>query len=87
MMAARSFKVVPITAPIHSDVEIEAAIMGLGREPGDGLVVMPGAFTTVHRVPIILAAARNNVPAVYWLSDFAREWSAPLVVDRLRRRF
>jgi putative ABC transport system substrate-binding protein len=25
-----------------------------------------------HRVPIILAAARNNVPAVYSQSDFAR---------------
>ena len=27
----------------------------------------------VHRVPIILAAARNNVPAVYWQSVFARD--------------
>jgi putative ABC transport system substrate-binding protein len=34
---------------------------------------MPDAFTTVHRVPIILAAARNNVPAVYWQSYFARD--------------
>jgi putative tryptophan/tyrosine transport system substrate-binding protein len=34
---------------------------------------MPDAFTDVHRVPIILAAARNNVPAVYHLSAFARD--------------
>jgi len=34
---------------------------------------MPDAFTTAHRAPIILAAARNNVPAVYWSSDFARD--------------
>jgi putative ABC transport system substrate-binding protein len=27
----------------------------------------------LHRAPIILAAARNNVPAVFWISDFARE--------------
>ena len=27
----------------------------------------------VHRAPIILAAARNNVPAVYSLSTFPRE--------------
>jgi putative ABC transport system substrate-binding protein len=26
----------------------------------------------VHRAPVISAAARNNVPAVYWQSDFAR---------------
>jgi putative ABC transport system substrate-binding protein len=71
--AARALKVEPIIAPIHSDIEIEAAIIALGREPGDGLVVMPDAFTNVHRVPIILAAARNNIPAVYWLPAFARE--------------
>ena len=71
--AARSLKVVPIVASVHDDVEIEMAIIGLGREPGGGLVVMPDAFTVSHRAPIILAAARNNVPAVYPLSDFARE--------------
>jgi putative tryptophan/tyrosine transport system substrate-binding protein len=72
-MAVRSLKVVPATAPVRSDVEIEEAINTLGREPGGGLVVMPDAFTVVHRVPIILAAARNNVPAIYWLSFFARD--------------
>src|SRR5262249_25700112 len=70
--AARSLKVAPISAPVHSDVEIETAVAALGREPGGGLVVIPDAFTVAHRAPIMLAAARNNVPAVYWLSDFAR---------------
>ena len=56
--AARSLKVVPVAAPVHSDVEIEAAIMALGREPGGGLVVMPDVFfTAAHRAPLILAAA------------------------------
>ena len=68
-----SLKVMPIIAHVHSDREVEAAIVALGREPGGGLVVMPDAFTTAHRVPIILAAARNNVPAVYTQSFFARE--------------
>jgi putative ABC transport system substrate-binding protein len=71
--AARSLKLVPIIAPVHSDVEIETAIIALGREPGSGLVVMPDVFTVVHRAPIILAAARNNIPAVYPLSAFARD--------------
>jgi putative ABC transport system substrate-binding protein len=62
--AARSLKVAPIPAPVHSDGEIETAIIALGREPGGGLVVMPDVFMTTHRAPIILAAARNNVPAV-----------------------
>jgi putative ABC transport system substrate-binding protein len=71
--AARSLKVAPIIAPVRSDVEIETAIIALGREPGGGLVVMPGIFTLAHRAPIILVAARNNVPAVYGLSVFARD--------------
>jgi putative ABC transport system substrate-binding protein len=71
--AARSLKVVPIMAPVHSDVEIETAIIALGREPGGGLVVMPDTFMAVHRAPIISAAARNNVPAVYWESTFATD--------------
>jgi putative ABC transport system substrate-binding protein len=71
--AARSLKVVLITAPVHSDLEIETAIIALGREPGGGLVVMPDLFTGVHSAPIISAAARNKVPVVYWDSDFARD--------------
>jgi putative tryptophan/tyrosine transport system substrate-binding protein len=71
--AARSLNVVPIMVPVHSDAEIETAIIALGREPGDGLVVIPDIFTLAHRAPIILAAARNNVAALYWLSEFARD--------------
>jgi putative ABC transport system substrate-binding protein len=63
--AARSLKVEPITAPVHSDGEIETAITALGREPGGGLVVMADGFMFAHRAPIMLAAARNNIPAVY----------------------
>jgi putative ABC transport system substrate-binding protein len=71
--AARSLKVEPIAAPVHSDAEIETVMTSLGGEPRGGLVVMPDAFTVVHRVPIILLAARNNVPAVYQTSAFVRE--------------
>jgi putative ABC transport system substrate-binding protein len=71
--AARSLKVAPIAAPVRSDVEIETAIIALGGEPRGGVVVMPDAFMFVHRASIISAAARNNVPAVYALSFFARD--------------
>src|SRR5262249_11114551 len=63
----------PFIAPVHSDAEIEAAIMALGREPGGGLIVMPDGFMIAHRAAIISAAARNNIPAVYSLSYTARE--------------
>jgi putative ABC transport system substrate-binding protein len=97
--AARSLKVVPITAPVHSDAEIETNIIDLRREPGGGLVVLPDIFMLGHRAPLILAAAQNDVPAVYAGSYFARDggllsYGADLVdisrraatyVDRIRR--
>jgi putative ABC transport system substrate-binding protein len=87
--AARSLKVVLITTPVRSDLEIETAITALGREPGGGLVVMPDGFLNVHRAPIISAAARNKVPAVYGYSYFARDGGLlsyePDQVDAFRR--
>jgi putative ABC transport system substrate-binding protein len=71
--AARSLKIEPIIAPIHGDVEIESAIIALGREPGGGLVVIVDIFRVVHRAQIISAAGRNHVPAVYWQSEFVRD--------------
>ena len=86
--AARSLRVEPIIAHIHSDPEIETAIVALGREPGCGFVV-PGGFTVAHRVTIISAATRNNVPAVYSDSTFARDGGllsyGPDLVDTFRR--
>jgi len=87
--AVRSLKVAPVIAPVHSDAEIETAIIALGRESGVGLVAMPDVFTVAHRAAIISAAARNNVPAVYGLSDFARDGGllsyGPDYVDNWRR--
>jgi putative ABC transport system substrate-binding protein len=87
--AARSLQVAPIIAPVHTDVEIETAITALGREPGGGLVVMPDGWMIVHRRPIILAAARNNIPTVHHLPIFARDGGllsyGPDGVDTLRR--
>jgi putative ABC transport system substrate-binding protein len=71
--SARSLKVEPIIVPVHSDAEIETAIIALGREPGGGLVAWSDAFTGAHRASIISAAARNKVPAIYPLSYFARD--------------
>jgi putative ABC transport system substrate-binding protein len=71
--AAGSLKIAPIITPVHSDVEIETAIIALGREPGGGLVAMPDLFLDEHRASIISAAARNKVPAVYFLSAFPRD--------------
>ena len=47
--AARSFKVAPITAPVHSDAEIETAINALGREPRGGLSLQGEEFDERER--------------------------------------
>jgi putative ABC transport system substrate-binding protein len=87
--AARSLRIAPIAAPVHSDGEIETAITALGREPGGGLVAMPDIFMLAHRARIISAAARNNVPAVYPNSPYARDGGllsyGPDQVDPFRR--
>jgi putative ABC transport system substrate-binding protein len=87
--AARSLKVMPIIAHVHSDVEVETAITALGREPGGGLVVIPDLFMYEHRASIISRAARNNVPAVYYRSVFARDGGllsySPDLLDSYRR--
>ena len=48
-----------------------------------------GGFTVAHRVPITLAAARNNVPAVYSQSELVRDGGllsyGPGQVDTARR--
>ena len=50
---------------------------------------MPDAFTVAHRLPIISAATRNNVPAVYGTSYFAKDGGllsyGPDPVDLFRR--
>jgi putative tryptophan/tyrosine transport system substrate-binding protein len=86
--AARSLRIVLSTAPVHSEIEIEAAIVSLGSKPGGGLVALP-AFTTADRASIILAAARNNVPAVSSSLSFAKDGGllsyGPDPVDNFRR--
>ncbi|MFL6828349.1 MAG: ABC transporter substrate-binding protein [Bradyrhizobium sp.] len=63
--AARSSRVQPIAARAQSDAEIEAVVTSLGREPDGGLIVMPDFFMLNHVRPILLQAARNNVPTIY----------------------
>jgi putative tryptophan/tyrosine transport system substrate-binding protein len=87
--AARSLKVEPIVAPVHSEAEIETVIASLGREPRGGLVVPSDSFMVVHRAPVILLAALNSVPVVYQRSISVEEGGlfsyGPDIVDVFRR--
>jgi putative tryptophan/tyrosine transport system substrate-binding protein len=71
--AARSLNVEAITAPVHSDVEIEAVMTSLGRHPGSGLITLADTFMLAHRALITSLAAKNNLPAVYYETAFARD--------------
>ena len=63
--AARSFAIEPIAAPVADDAQIESTLAAIWREVGGALIVMPDAFTTVHRKLIIALAAQHRFPAIY----------------------
>jgi len=63
--AAPSFAVKPIGALIHDHSEIEGTMSVLGSGADGGLIVLPDAFTDVHREQIIALAARHRVPTIY----------------------
>ena len=69
--AALALEVESVAAPVDDAAEIEKAIAVLGREPGGGLVVMPDAFTLVHRESLVDLATRHRLPAVYPFRFFA----------------
>jgi putative ABC transport system substrate-binding protein len=62
---ARSLAVEPIAARCNDPDEIASAAASMARKPGGSLIVMPDAFTTVHRQLIILLSARHALPAIY----------------------
>jgi putative tryptophan/tyrosine transport system substrate-binding protein len=70
--AARSHGIEPVTIAVHSVVEIESAVAGLGRD--DGLVVMPDVFmaTRPNLDLIVMLAAEHRVPAIYPYRYMAR---------------
>ena len=71
--AAPLFSVEATGAPVHHAGGIEFAISSLVREPGGGLIVLPGAFTASHHKQIIELAAQFRLPAIYAIRDYADE--------------
>jgi putative tryptophan/tyrosine transport system substrate-binding protein len=85
---ARALAVEPVTMPVRSDAEINAAIDTLGGETA-GIVAMTDSFVSIHRGTIISAAARNNVAAINDIPVFVRDGGllsyGPVNADLLRR--
>jgi putative tryptophan/tyrosine transport system substrate-binding protein len=87
--ATRRLKVEPIVAAVRTDAEIETVITSLGRESGGALLTQGDPFTENRRALIVSTVARNNVPAVYPNSGWARDGGllsyGPTIADEFHR--
>jgi putative ABC transport system substrate-binding protein len=64
----------PATVALQRETRTIPIVFAGVAEPVDsGIVARLDRQMTTHRAPIVSAAARNNVPAVYWLSAFPRD--------------
>jgi putative tryptophan/tyrosine transport system substrate-binding protein len=71
--AAQGSKVELTTVEASADAQVERAIEGLARLPVDGLLVLPGASTIVHRRAIVAATAHYRLPAIHPFRQFAED--------------
>ena len=71
--AAASIAVELIAAPVDDTMEIDGAFAALAPKPNDGLIVLPDAFTRLHRQQITAVAARHHLPAIYADRSYATD--------------
>jgi putative ABC transport system substrate-binding protein len=62
--SARSLGLQAFSSPVQDAREIESTIVGFGREPGGGLIVMPDSFNIVHRNQIVALATQHRLPII-----------------------
>ena len=62
---AASFGVKPVALAARDLADLERNVAAFAAEPNGGLIILPDAFTAIHRTPIIDLAARHRVPAMY----------------------
>ena len=67
-VAAPKLGVKAFALAVRSDLEIQKAMIDLGRDTNSGLIVMTDSFMVVHRKVTIALAAQNKVPAIYFAS-------------------
>jgi putative ABC transport system substrate-binding protein len=87
--AAASLGMEAIIAPVEAMRELESRVAIHAREPNSGLVVIPDAFTGLHRTDIISLTLRHRIPAVDWSRSFAEGGGlisyGPYLVDEYQR--
>src|SRR5262245_25439111 len=70
-VAAASFAVEAVSAPVRDRSELDSVVAAQAREPNSGLIAMPDSFTDANRIEITSLAARYRLPAVYPFRHFA----------------
>jgi putative tryptophan/tyrosine transport system substrate-binding protein len=68
--ATKSLAVQTSAAPVDAKDEIEGVIAAQARDPGGGLIVLPGVFNVSNRELISALAARYGVPAIAAFRSF-----------------
>ena len=71
--AAPRMAVALAISPVHSPADIERVIVGIGREPGGGLIVVPDSFMFGQRQQTTALAAKYRLPAMFPLRIFIPE--------------
>jgi ABC-type uncharacterized transport system substrate-binding protein len=71
--SARKLGMTPSVTQVLSEAEIEKVIVGLGGDPGSGVIMMADGFMFVHRKAVIELTARHKVPAIYYFREAAIE--------------
>jgi putative ABC transport system substrate-binding protein len=70
-IAARSFAVEVIVAPVRELSDLESTVAGQARIANGSLLVWPDAFMTAHRAAIAAILARYRLPSVSPFRIFA----------------
>jgi putative tryptophan/tyrosine transport system substrate-binding protein len=69
--AASSLTIEAIDAPVRQPADLQRTIVQVAAKPHGGLIVIPDAFTSVHRDLIVELAAQHRLPAIYPFRYFA----------------
>jgi putative tryptophan/tyrosine transport system substrate-binding protein len=88
-IAASSFGVEPIVAPVLDIDQLDRVLVAQAREPGGSIVVVPDTFTVPNRERIIRTSVHYRLPAVYPYPVFAFDGGliayGPDIADLYRR--
>lgn len=70
--AASSFGMQAIVGPVENMAAVESLLATEAHKSNAALIVIPDAFTELHRAEIVALTTRYHVPAINWSRSFYR---------------